>query len=224
MNSTGVVPRRGFAILVLLAAVVLAAYLVHARLGEESKGRAATPAAVETSESAAPGDAAPGNAAPGNAAPGDAAPGNAAPGNAAPAAPPPPAVGFKTSSLTGRNVDRMGSVVVDSAGWTAYRFDRDTPNPPKSNCYGECAVKWPPITVDGDAKITGIDPAKIGKLTRDDGTVQLTLGGWPLYRFAADGAAAKWKGQAVNDSWWVVAANGKRNLSCLPEGANPPAA
>lgn len=57
MNSTGVVHRRGFAILVLLAAVALAAYLVHARLGDNTEkartgkpGKAA-PAAVNASPS-----------------------------------------------------------------------------------------------------------------------------------------------------------------------------
>ena len=45
-----------------------------------------------------------------------------------------------------------------------------------------------------------------------------------MYRFVADdNGPAKWKGQAVNNAWWVVQSNdGKRNVSCLPPGAVPP--
>jgi predicted lipoprotein with Yx(FWY)xxD motif len=34
-------------------------------------------------------------------------------------------------------------VVTDWQGWTLYRFEKDTPKPPKSNCAGDCATKWP---------------------------------------------------------------------------------
>jgi predicted lipoprotein with Yx(FWY)xxD motif len=226
MNSTGVVHRRGFAILVLLAAVALAAYLVHARLGDDtakertgSSGKAA-PVAVNT-DPPTNGPAYGADAGSGDGY-GGAAPATSAPANAAPAAPAAP-VGFKTTSLTGKNVPRMGNVVVDSGGWTLYRFDQDTANPPKSNCNGACAQQWPPVTVDGDPQIAGgIDKNKVGTVTRDDGSKQLTLNGWPMYRFAADGKAGAWKGQAVKNVWWVIASDGTRNLSCLPEGAVPP--
>jgi predicted lipoprotein with Yx(FWY)xxD motif len=224
MNSTGVVHRRGFAILVLLAAVALAAYLVHARLGDNSekartgKSGKAAPVAV-TSSPAANGPAYGADAGSGDGYGG--APADAAPANAAPAAPAAP-VGFKTKSLTAKTLPRMGNVVVDSGGWTLYRFDQDTANPPKSNCNGECATQWPPVITDGEPQVTGIDKNKVGTITRDDGSKQLTIGGWPVYRFAADGKAGVWKGQAVKNVWWVVSSDGKRNLTCLPEGAVPP--
>lgn len=221
MNSTGVVHRRGFAILVLLAAVALAAYLVQARLSDDtvkkrtgSSGKAA-PVAVRSDPPAnGPAYGADGY--------GGAAPATSAPANAAPAAPA-ARVGFKTTSLTGKNLPRMGNVVVDSGGWTLYRFDQDTANPPRSNCSGKCAQQWPPVIVDGEPKIAGgIDKNKVGTITRDDGSRQLTLGGWPVYRFAADGKAGAWKGQAVKNVWWVISSNGSRNLNCLPQGAVAP--
>ena len=55
-----------------------------------------------------------------------------------------------------------------------------------------------------------------------DGGRQATIGGWPLYRFIGDNGPAKWKGQAVNNSWWVVQSTGQRNVSCLPPGAVAP--
>jgi len=225
MNSTGVVHRRGFAILVLLAAVALAAYLVHARLGDDTRktrsGKAgkAAPVAV-TSSPPANGPAYGADAGNGN---GDGygapAAATSAPAGAAPAAP----AGFKTTSLTAKTLPRMGNVVVDSAGWTLYRFDRDGINPSKSNCNGECATQWPPVIADGDVQITGVDKNLVGRVKRDDGTEQLTIAGSPVYRFAADGKAGVWKGQAVKNVWWVVSADGSRNLTCLPPGAVPPA-
>jgi predicted lipoprotein with Yx(FWY)xxD motif len=222
MNSTGVVHRRGFAVLVLLAAVALAVYLVHARLGDDDrkttgaqKPDAAPPAAVESNPPASNGPAYGADDANGDGY--GAAPGNTEPGAAAP-------VGFTTTSLTGKTVDRMGNVIVDSAGWTVYRYDRDTANPPTSNCYDQCAADWPPILVSGDPQVTGIERALVGKITRPDGGVQLTINGWPAYRYAGDGGPGKWKGQAAKNIWWVMQPTGARNLSCLPPGAVPPAA
>ena len=45
--------------------------------------------------------------------------------------------------------DELGPVVTDSAGFTLYRFDNDTAQPPKSNCAGDCATTWPPVSADG---------------------------------------------------------------------------
>jgi len=202
MNSTGVVHRRGFAILVLLAAVALAAYLVHARLGDNTEkartgkpGKAA-PAAVDAS--------APGNGPAYGADAGDgygaAAAATSAPPAAAPAAP----VGFTTTSLTAKTLPRMGNVVVDSGGWTLYRFDRDTANPPKSNCSGECATQWPPILVQGDPQVTGIDKNKVGTITRDDGSKQWAYKGKPLYYFVMDAAAGDKKGDGRGMVWHIA--------------------
>ena len=44
----------------------------------------------------------------------------------------------------------------------------------------------------------------------------------PALVLPADGKAGVWKGQAVKNVWWVVSNDGKRNLTCLPEGAVPP--
>lgn len=38
----------------------------------------------------------------------------------------------------------------------------------------------------GKAAVAGIDATLVGRITRADGTVQLTLAGHPLYRFSGD--------------------------------------
>jgi len=54
----------------------------------------------------------------------------------------------------------------------------------------------------------GVDAALLGTTTREDGAVQVTYGGWPLYFFAGDAAAGDVTGQGVNDVWFVVAPDG----------------
>jgi predicted lipoprotein with Yx(FWY)xxD motif len=131
--------------------------------------------------------------------------------------------GFTTRSLRSRTVEHVGSVVVDSDGWTLYRFDRDGSNPPTSKCLDSACLKsWQPILVNGELALFGIDRAKVGTITRPDGGQQVTLGGSPLYGFVRDGGPGRWNGQALTNTWWVVQANGERNLSGLPPGAVPP--
>ncbi|MGW0585334.1 SCO0930 family lipoprotein, partial [Streptomyces sp. NPDC002920] len=64
--------------------------------------------------------------------------------------------------------DKLGRVLTDSAGFTFYRFDKDTARPPKSVCDGDCAKTWPPVPADGGSAADGMDPALLGSVTRAD--------------------------------------------------------
>src|SRR5689334_13501406 len=83
---------------------------------------------------------------------------------------------------------KFGQLLVDAQGMTVYRYDKDTINPSKSNCEGSCLVKWPAVAWTPGATIQGVDPSLIGKVIRADGTAQLTVAGWPAYRFWHDKA------------------------------------
>ncbi|WP_055551837.1 SCO0930 family lipoprotein [Streptomyces sp. NBRC 110028] len=104
---------------------------------------------------------------------------------------------------------KLGKFVADSAGMTLYRFDEDTPKPAKSNCNDACATKWPPVPADDALAGAGIDSSKLGKVKRADGTEQLTLEGWPVYRYAGDTKAGDTKGQGVGGTWNALAPDGK---------------
>ena len=127
-------------------------------------------------------------------------------------------------TLVGKSVPKMGEVVQDGDGRTLYRFDKDTPDPAKSTCEGQCAVTWPPVLSNGKPQLQGVDPALVSTVKRADGSEQVTLDGWPLYTYAKDEAPGQWKGQGVGGTWFVVQPNGKRNIECLPPGVTPPAA
>ena len=160
MNATGVAQRRGFAIVVLLAAIALAAWLIQARLDSPSKAAATTPAAAAQAE--AP-EAAPGG---GGGAEGY---GGQASGGEAAGAPAAQAAGKPTNSLTARKLPRMGDAVTDEKGWILYRFDKDSNNPPTSNCVDACAEAWPPVLAGSDdieLKLNGIDRSLAGMIDR----------------------------------------------------------
>ncbi|MFI5683487.1 SCO0930 family lipoprotein [Streptomyces sp. NPDC051636] len=111
----------------------------------------------------------------------------------------------------------LGKVLTDGAGLTLYRFDTDTANPPKSNCDGDCATTWPPVPADDAEAGAGIDKALLGEVTRSDGTKQLTIAGWPAYRYAKDVNAGDVNGQGVGGKWFALAPDGKKaTLSDLP--------
>ena len=127
-----------------------------------------------------------------------------------------------TNKLIGTEIPKMGKAVTDEKGWILYRFDKDTPKPAVSNCAGKCAETWPPALTDGDPELDGISSDLVGTVQRADGTKQLTLAGWPLYRYIKDEKPGQWKGQGVGKTWFVVAPDGKRNVECLPPGVEAP--
>jgi predicted lipoprotein with Yx(FWY)xxD motif len=134
--------------------------------------------------------------------------------------------GIRTDTLVAKTIPKMGKVVTDSAGFVLYRFDRDAPGSGQSACTGACTRVWPPLLTDGEPTFKGVDPAKVGAIIRADGGLQVTLSGWPLYRYIGDPKPGAWKGQGVGGTWWVSAPDGKKNLTCVPkttpQAASPP--
>ena len=111
-------------------------------------------------------------------------------------------------SLNVAQVNGLGEVLTDQDGMTLYRFDNDTAEPPASTCVDDCAAKWPPVMSTGDVQVAGVDKALVGEVARPDGTQQVTVKGWPVYRFAKDTAPGQAGGQGVGDVWFAVNAQG----------------
>jgi predicted lipoprotein with Yx(FWY)xxD motif len=100
--------------------------------------------------------------------------------------------------------------VVTSTGATLYRYGKDSAKPAKSNCVGQCAVTWPPVlSSGGPPKLDGINPALVGIVVRPDGTEQLTLAGWPLYRYSGDTAPGETAGEGMGGAWHAMGPTGK---------------
>ena len=111
----------------------------------------------------------------------------------------------------------LGAHLVDGRGFTLYVFDDDEPG--VSNCTGGCLASWPPATVTADPSWgEGVDGGLVGTLEReDDGSLQLTYDGLPLYLWAADMAPGQATGQGVNEVWWIIAPDGAVITELAPE-------
>jgi predicted lipoprotein with Yx(FWY)xxD motif len=133
-------------------------------------------------------------------------------------------VAQKWVQLKASKAGALNPVVVNGADLTLYRFDKDTAKPSKSNCNGDCAVTWPPVTVapGGRIFIAGIKKQDVGVVKRDDGSLQVTVGGWPVYRFNKDKKPGDTFGQGVGGTWFGVTPDGKK--AGAPAPSTPPPA
>ncbi len=97
-------------------------------------------------------------------------------------------------------------LVAGENGMTVYIFTKDTKDSGKSACTGGCLETWPALTVatgetpSGGEGVTGT----LGTITReDDGSLQVTYNGLPLYFFKNDTAPGDTAG--IYENWEAVA-------------------
>jgi predicted lipoprotein with Yx(FWY)xxD motif len=128
------------------------------------------------------------------------APVSQAPVSQAPASAP---VGGTT--VEAKPVGSIGTVLVaGSNGMTVYVFAKDVKDNGKSACSGNCITTWPALTVAAGATPTagtGVT-GTLATITRDDGSLQVTYNGLPLYFFANDKAPGDSNG--VYENWAAV--------------------
>ncbi len=95
----------------------------------------------------------------------------------------------------------LGEILVDGEGMTVYLFTNDAKDG-TSACNDGCISAWPAVgeVMAGD----GVDSAKLGSITRDDGTEQATYNDWPLYYFGGDAAAGDANGQGSGGVWFTL--------------------
>lgn len=114
-------------------------------------------------------------------------------------------VTISTSSAVGVSAPFL----VDNQGRTLYLFSNDTQNSGASACAGDCLAAWPPVIVTGTPTPgIGVDAALLGAITRDDGTMQATYNGWPLYYYSGDTAPGQMAGQGMEGVWFLVSGTG----------------
>jgi predicted lipoprotein with Yx(FWY)xxD motif len=107
---------------------------------------------------------------------------------------------------------RQGRFLVDGQGHSLYLFEKDERG--ESYCNDACAAVWPPLETSSTPRgAAGVESAALGTIKRDDGDLQVTYQGHPLYYYAADASTAgKTQGQGVNQfgaDWYLVNASGK---------------
>ncbi|HEY3543231.1 MAG TPA: hypothetical protein VGK79_11885 [Gaiellaceae bacterium] len=118
--------------------------------------------------------------------------------------------GAAALKLTG---SAAGQFLVDADGHTLYLFEKDERG--ESYCNGACAAVWPPLETDSTPTASaGVDRSALGTIKRDDGDLQVTYHGHPLYYYAADASTpGKTKGEDIEQfgaGWYLVDGAGKR--------------
>jgi predicted lipoprotein with Yx(FWY)xxD motif len=142
--------------------------------------------------------------APASVAPVSQAPASAAPASQAPASQAPASAAAGAATVEAKSVGSIGMALVAANGMTLYTFTKDVKDSGKSACLTGCIDTWPALTVAAGATPaggTGVT-GKLGTITRDDGTLQVTYNGMPVYFFKNDKAPGDSNGVYTN--WEAV--------------------
>jgi len=96
----------------------------------------------------------------------------------------------------------VGKYLTDADGKTLYWFKKDSMG--MSSCSGPCAEKWPVYYRETVAPAEEFSDADFSTITREDGSMQTTFRGYPLYYWSGDAAAGETNGQGLMGNWFVV--------------------
>jgi predicted lipoprotein with Yx(FWY)xxD motif len=131
-------------------------------------------------------------------------------GTSNPTPSPPPTAANARATMTVASTS-LGKILVDSQGRSLYLFKKDAG---KSTCSGECATAWPPLIAKGKPTAGGgAQASMLGTVKRDDGTMQVTYHGHPLYLFAGDQQPGQVSGEgstAFGAPWLALSASGNQ--------------
>jgi predicted lipoprotein with Yx(FWY)xxD motif len=117
------------------------------------------------------------------------------------------------TAVSVKSIDGM-NVLVDSQGKALYAAQQETGT--KLLCtMSACTSFWKPLTTTSSKPTAGSGAGTIGTVKRPDGTMQVTIGGKPVYTFAED-SPGKLGGNNFSDdfggqhfTWHAVLAGGK---------------
>jgi predicted lipoprotein with Yx(FWY)xxD motif len=127
--------------------------------------------------------------------------------------------GSANATIEAASVGSLGTVLVDSKGFTLYRLTGETAS--DIMCTGGCAQTWPPLEASGSPKAGQGATGKIGTVMRSDGITQVTYEGIPLYRYAADSEPGQANGEGVAGVWFAVTPAGESAKGGSSGGASP---
>ena len=112
---------------------------------------------------------------------------------------------------------KLGQIIVDGKGMTAYVWDKDTANSGVSACTGTCATLWSAITTaSATPTVTGIT-GTVAEITGVSGGKQITINGLPIYTFTKDTKPGDTNGQLVLNIWHVLSPAGAKITTPNPK-------
>ena len=125
-------------------------------------------------------------------------------------------------SVNAADVAGLGQVLTDQGGKTLYLFTKDSTNPPRSTCVDDCAKMWPPLLAGGEVLASGVEPGRLGTVTRPDGSIQVTVGNWPVYMYAGDSGPGQATGHGVGNVWFVIEKEGCKSTAPVKKSEPKP--
>jgi predicted lipoprotein with Yx(FWY)xxD motif len=115
----------------------------------------------------------------------------------------------------------VGPILATGSGYTLYDFAPDSPE--RSTCVSAtCVLLWPPLTVTSTPTLgPGLHQSLVRTFRRADGSLQVSYGGHPLYRWNGDSSRGMVTGQAIvneGGAWYVVTPAGKQITTAFSVG------
>ncbi|MFL5796629.1 MAG: hypothetical protein ACJ77A_01695 [Actinomycetota bacterium] len=115
--------------------------------------------------------------------------------------------GSSVATVEAKNVGGLGTVLVDSRGFTLYRLTGETSS--NIQCSGSCTTTWPPLKASGTPEAGSGATGTVATVKRPDGITQVTYDGVPLYTFAGDSGPGQSNGEGIEGVWFAVTAAGQ---------------
>jgi predicted lipoprotein with Yx(FWY)xxD motif len=112
-----------------------------------------------------------------------------------------------TLTIEAKSLPRVGTVLVNAAGFALYMFVPDDHR--QVTCTSLCAQTWPPVRVRPGAALAagpGVRQALLGSDADTAGGRVVTYDGWPLYSYTGDVYQGQTTGQGIdlNGGYWYL--------------------
>jgi predicted lipoprotein with Yx(FWY)xxD motif len=115
--------------------------------------------------------------------------------------------GPATALIRVARIQGFGLFLTDNAGRTLYAFAKDTKD--ASNCTDTCVQNWPPFTAPSEPQVDSpLNATLVTMVARQDGTMQVSYDGHPLYYYSGDRNLGDVKGHGIGNVWHVLSPKG----------------
>jgi predicted lipoprotein with Yx(FWY)xxD motif/cytochrome c5 len=105
---------------------------------------------------------------------------------------------------------KYGQHLVDAEGSSLYVYLEDEQGGGTSACRDACLRNWPPLTVEGEPVAgEGVDAELLGTLSRENGSTQLTVNGWPVYEYLRDTEPGQARGAGLGNVFYLISPEGE---------------
>jgi predicted lipoprotein with Yx(FWY)xxD motif len=113
----------------------------------------------------------------------------------------------QTVTIRVRSLPGVGTVLVNSSGYTLYMFVPDAQR--RVTCTKLCAAVWPPVKISPGGRIVagpGVRAGLLGSVRDPAGGRVVTYNRWPLYTYRSDTQPGWDNGQDIdlNGGYWYV--------------------